>query len=136
MIPVHALLFDHAVNSLKAYKAQSPKEKDIVLIKDAQVAMSCVLNTMSKWACEHFRQSKEEAQLETAKSLSIIADFEDHPCLQYLRNYIDVLCEKGVIYLKKKVAADRGIINGKYLDEVMPADVSIEDKVLRVIEYL
>ncbi|ORY96110.1 hypothetical protein BCR41DRAFT_375755 [Lobosporangium transversale] len=91
---------------------------------------------MSERACEHFSQSKKEVLVEDAKSLSIIADFEDHPSLQFLQNYIGILREKGVIYLKKKVVADRGIINGKYLDEVLPDNVSIEDKVLKILEYL
>ncbi|KAF9120111.1 hypothetical protein BGX30_003356 [Mortierella sp. GBA39] len=36
MLPVHTLLFDHAVESLKEYQRQGPQEKDIILVKDAQ----------------------------------------------------------------------------------------------------
>jgi hypothetical protein len=35
MLPVHALLFDHALESLKEYQSRGRQEKDI-LVKDAQ----------------------------------------------------------------------------------------------------
>ncbi|KAF9207746.1 hypothetical protein BGZ49_010647 [Haplosporangium sp. Z 27] len=136
MTRIHAQLFDHAVKSLQEYEVQLPKEKDTIPVKDAQVAMSCVFNTMSERACEHFCRMEENKLVKEAKSLSTIADFDDHPCVEYLRKYTDILAEKGVEYLKKKVIADRGILNSKYLEDQLPSDVALEDKVLRILEYL
>jgi hypothetical protein len=36
MRPVHAQLFQHAVESMQEYLAQDPQGKDITLLKDAQ----------------------------------------------------------------------------------------------------
>ncbi|KAG0308427.1 hypothetical protein BGZ97_013379 [Linnemannia gamsii] len=85
MLPVHALLFDHALESLKEYQSRGRQEKDI-LVKDAQVAMSCVLNTTLKRACRHFGELDEADLVETAKSLSVIDGFEKHECTIITRN--------------------------------------------------
>ncbi|KAG0306838.1 hypothetical protein BGZ99_001664, partial [Dissophora globulifera] len=107
MTPVHAQLFDHAVKSLEEYQAQSCQEKDIVLVKDAQV-------------CEHFSQADDADLIDDAKALSTIADFESHPSTVYLR-----------------ITTDRGALSRKYMDEEhLPKEADIEDKVLRILEYL
>ncbi|KAI8594461.1 hypothetical protein EDD21DRAFT_393586 [Dissophora ornata] len=43
---IHGQLFRHAVLLLEEYQAQCSADKDMTLIKDAQVVMSCLLNTM------------------------------------------------------------------------------------------
>ncbi|KAF8926572.1 hypothetical protein BGZ47_002656 [Haplosporangium gracile] len=137
MLPVHALLFDHAVESLKEYQNQGHQEKDIILVKDAQVAMSCVLNTMSKRACQHFEELKEEDLVETAKSLSVIDGFEKHECTIITRKYSSILVEKGVDYLRKRLIIDRGAIYKEHVDlEQLPANTELEDKVLQILVLL
>ncbi|KAF8960195.1 hypothetical protein BGZ46_001611 [Entomortierella lignicola] len=60
---LHRCLFELAVASLKSYLEQP----DQYLLKDAQVAMSCIFNTMSSRACEQF--NKEDPMiLQQAKS--------------------------------------------------------------------
>ncbi|KAF9176155.1 hypothetical protein BGZ49_006616, partial [Haplosporangium sp. Z 27] len=88
MKPIHTQLFEHAVDSLKEFQAQKPQEKDIVLLKDAQIAMSCVLNTMSVRAYEHFDKPETVNLVNEAKTLSIIPDFGEHASTKYSQGYI------------------------------------------------
>ncbi|KAG0358307.1 hypothetical protein BGZ54_010482 [Gamsiella multidivaricata] len=116
MLPVHTLLFDHAVKLLKEYQSQNPQEKDIILVKDAQVVMSCTLNTMSMRACQHFEELDDKDLFETVKSLSVIDGFEKHGCTAIIQKYSSILAKKGVANLKKRLIIDRGAINSKYVD--------------------
>ncbi|KAG0220485.1 hypothetical protein BGW41_007918, partial [Actinomortierella wolfii] len=137
MLPEHGLLFDHAVESLKEYQNQEVQDKDTILLKDAQVAMSCVLNTMSKRACQHFEDQHEESLVKTARSLSVIQGFEEHACTAITQRYSSILAEKGLDYLRKKLIVDRGAIYTEYLDRGrLPADVEMEDKVLQILLLL
>ncbi|KAG9072242.1 hypothetical protein KI688_000011 [Linnemannia hyalina] len=113
MPDLQELLFDHAVDMLKRYQQQKDKEKDATLVKDAQVAMSRVLNTMSPRAVQHFTRKKE-----------------DQP-------YSEVLHEHDVTYLARKVLLDRAGLVAQYpLDELLPKKVIMQDKVFRIVEYL
>ncbi|CAO3667383.1 unnamed protein product [Umbelopsis ramanniana] len=137
MLPVHAQLFSHAVRSLKEYNEQSERNKDVVLVKDAQVAMSCVLNVMSERVRKHFSQTDEKDLISDAKSSCLLADFDSHTCTAFLRKYLDILKEKGIVYLKRLVTMDRGDLYRKYLDEdPLPVNAMVEEKVLRILELL
>ncbi|KAF9410708.1 hypothetical protein BGZ94_001561 [Podila epigama] len=59
----HALLFDHAVIALKQY--QDAKDKDIVLVKDAQVAMS-------ERACHRLEDAQENELGRSAKAACLL----------------------------------------------------------------
>jgi len=92
---------------------------------------------MSQRVCEHFELSDDKELVGKAKSLSAIADFEKHLSAAYTQNYVDTLADKGVDYLLKKVIVDRGALHSKYMDEErLPANVEIEDKVLRILTLL
>ncbi|KAG0307107.1 hypothetical protein BGZ98_001046 [Dissophora globulifera] len=135
--PWHSLTISLTRISLQEYQAQSPQEKDIILVKDAQVAMSCVLNTMSRRVCDHFDMCDDLDLVKKARSLTLIADLEKHPSASYMQRYVDTLAEKGVEYLHKKIVVDRGALLGKYMDEeYLPAQAQVEDKVLRILTYL
>lgn len=99
--------------------------------------MSCVLNIMSARACEYFSQTDNEHLIRDAESSCTIADFDSHDCTAYFRRYVEVLNEKGIVYLKKLVVTDRGALNMKYLqDEHLPVDAMVEDKTLTILELL
>ncbi|KAF9904175.1 hypothetical protein EC991_002969 [Linnemannia zychae] len=129
------VLFNHAVNLLDEYQQQTPDKKDTTLIKDAQVAMSCLLNTMSPRAVNHFMFEKEEETVTDAIDSTTLSYFEEHECLAYAREYCTVLEEHGLEYLIRKLAIDRGQLFSSYpLDESLPKAVVIKEKVLRVLE--
>ncbi|KAG9061656.1 hypothetical protein KI688_007237 [Linnemannia hyalina] len=108
MLPVHTLLFNHAAES---------------------VAMSCVLNTMSKRACQHFEEKDEEGLVETAKALSVVEGFEEYECTIITRKYSSILAEKGVAGLRKNLIIDRGAIHKEHADlEELPEISNIEFK--------
>ncbi|KAG0366137.1 hypothetical protein BGZ54_005754 [Gamsiella multidivaricata] len=138
MIPVHAQLFNHAVNSLQLYQEQPQKAKDIKLIEDAHVALSCVFNTMSDRVCGHFEKTaQDDGLVDRALSESTIVGFEEHPSTIYMRRYIKTLEEKGVKYLRRKLIVDRGVLHSKHLDaERLPADGNMEDRVLQILSQL
>ncbi|KAF9578242.1 hypothetical protein BGW38_006065, partial [Lunasporangiospora selenospora] len=130
----HALLFDHAVTSLEQYQDQDVKDKNVVLVKDAQVAMSCVFNTMSERACRHFEKFQENELVKSAKVSSLIEGFEQHECLTTLKKYAPILAGSTVQKFKAKLIIDRGAIFSKYWDqERLPASVEVEDKVLQIL---
>ncbi|KAI8599502.1 hypothetical protein EDD21DRAFT_379697 [Dissophora ornata] len=138
MLHSHSLLFDHAVSSLKRYQDQGPKQKDkdIVLIKDAQVAMSCCLNVMSDRACEHFENQDEDGLLDAARTLSVIKGFELHECSDITMRYSTFLAENSVEDLKKKLSIDIGALNQKYANEELPTSAKSEEKVLEILKQL
>ncbi len=99
--------------------------------------MSCVLNTMSKRACQHFEERQEEDLVEKAKSLSVIQGFEEHDCTAITQKYSSILAEKGLDYLRKKLIIDRGAIYKDHLDlEKLPANVELKDRVLQILLLL
>ncbi|KAG0280776.1 hypothetical protein BGZ96_001426, partial [Linnemannia gamsii] len=101
------------------------------------VAMSCVLNTMSKRACQHFEKLEGEDLVETAKSLSVIDGFEKHECTIITRKYSSILVEKGADYLRKRLITDRGAIYKEPVDlEQLPLNTELEDKVLQILVLL
>ncbi|KAF9173681.1 hypothetical protein BGX21_003516 [Mortierella sp. AD011] len=134
----HSLLFDHAVDSLKQYRDQGPKQKDkdIVLVKDAQVAMSCCLNVMSDRACKHFENHDKDGLLDAARTSSVIEGFELHECANIAKRYIPFLSENTVEDLKKKLSIDIGALNQKYVNTELPASAKLEEKVLEILKQL
>ncbi|KAF9120425.1 hypothetical protein BGW39_011383, partial [Mortierella sp. 14UC] len=122
--------------SLKEYHSQSPQEKDVILVKDAQVAMLYVLDTMSERTCKHFEMLHENQLVKTAKSLNVINGFEEHECTTITRRYSSILAEKGVDYLRK-TPIDRGAIYKEHVDlEQLPASAELEDKALQILVLL
>ncbi|KAG0076812.1 hypothetical protein BGZ90_008157 [Linnemannia elongata] len=118
-------------------ECQDAQCKDIVLVKDAQVAMSCVLNTMSKRACRHFEKLEQEHLVETAKTLCTLKGSEQHEYTQILKRYVSTLASDGINKLKAKLIIDRGSIFKKYEDqERLPASVELEDKILQILIIL
>src|SRR5690554_1837055 len=102
-----------------------------------RVAMSCVLNTMSKGACRHFEELDEEHLVETAKSSSVIDGFEEHRCTIIIRKYSAILAEKGVDNLKKRLILDQGAIYKKHMNlEQLPASAELEDRTLQILVLL
>ncbi|KAG0004806.1 hypothetical protein BGZ79_008051 [Entomortierella chlamydospora] len=134
----HSLLFDHAVDSLKQYRDQGPKQKDkdIVLVKDAQVAMSCCLNVMSDRACKHFENHDKDGLLDAARTSSVIEGFELHECTNIAKRYTPFLAENTVEDLKKKLSIDIGALNQKYVNTELPASAKLEEKVLEILKQL
>jgi hypothetical protein len=99
--------------------------------------MSCVLNVISARVCEHFSRTDGEHLISDAESLCTLAGFNSHPCTAFLRKYLEVLKEKGIVHLKRLVTIDRGAIYMKYLDEEhLPVNAMVEDKALRILELL
>ncbi|KAF8926598.1 hypothetical protein BGZ47_002645, partial [Haplosporangium gracile] len=134
MIHEHAVLLDHAVTSLKQYQDQDVKGKKIELVKDAQVAMSCVFNTMLERACRHFEEFQEKELVETAKLSSIIEGFDQHECSAILKKYAPILAENSVQKFMGKLISDLGSIFDKYSDpERLPTNVELENKVLEIL---
>ncbi|KAF9975043.1 hypothetical protein BGZ75_000647 [Mortierella antarctica] len=137
MDPLHSLLFEHALKSLKEYEGQEDKDKDLILVKDAQVAMSCTLNTMSERACRHFEESNQEELVRSAKSLNAIERWDHHDCLTILKRYAPLLAKNGVKNLMNKVILDRGSIIIQHQDlEQLPPSAVFEDKVLQILTIL
>ncbi|KAF9203139.1 hypothetical protein BGZ59_001795 [Podila verticillata] len=136
MSPTHTHLFEHAVESLKKYQAQGV-DRDVTLLKDAQVAMSCVLNTMSANAQEYFASAQRQELLDQACSLSVIEGFDNHPSTAIAQEYVDCLAKHGVDGLKKQLIVDRGILNNKYMEcKGLPPEADMRDKVLEILTKL
>ncbi|KAG0299335.1 hypothetical protein BGZ98_010129 [Dissophora globulifera] len=92
---------------------------------------------MSTRVCDHFELSGNQDLVESARSLSVITDFDKHSCALYMQKYVDVLADEGVDYLLRKVIVDRGGLLSKHLDEKrLPAEVEIKDKVLEILALL
>ncbi|KAF8924956.1 hypothetical protein BGZ47_003557, partial [Haplosporangium gracile] len=135
MPSLHARLFDHAVESLKEYHSQEPQRKDITLVKDSQVSMSCVLNTMSDRVCEH--SANDTTVIEKALELSQIPYFEDHSCSEILKKYTPFLEEHGVERLSRKLKIDLGALHVEHAeDERLSSQVEMEDKTLQILIHL
>jgi hypothetical protein len=98
--------------------------------------MSCVLNTMSKRVCDHFKQSCDEDLVGQAISLSVIDDFEEHPSLLYLQKYVETLTENGVHELRKKLIIDWGLLHSKHKEHCLTGEAEVEDKVLQILIHL
>ena len=99
--------------------------------------MSCVLNTMSPRAVQHFTRKKEDQVLLRAVDHAAIGTFGEHSCLAILQPYSEVLHEHDVTYLARKVLLDRAGLVAQYpLDGLLPKKVIMQDKVLRIVEYL
>ncbi|KAF9945046.1 hypothetical protein BGZ70_004094 [Mortierella alpina] len=124
MDPLHSLLFEHALKSMKEYASQEEKEKDPILVKDAQ-------------ACKHFEESDQEELVRTAKSLSTIERWEHHDCLAILKRYTPILTKNGVKNLMNQAILDRAsiIVQHQNLDQLPPSAV-LEDKVLQILTIL
>ncbi|ORY94351.1 hypothetical protein BCR41DRAFT_242503 [Lobosporangium transversale] len=135
MNPLHAELFDHSVNMLKEYQGQSEQQKDITVVKDAQVAMSCVLNTLSKRACDHFDNYNNGSVLEEAIEQSLIEGFTEHPCQQVLKNYIPILEEVDVEDFIGCLKTDWGLLEGRKSKPPLPSEL-LEDKVIEILILL
>ncbi|KAF9570161.1 hypothetical protein EC968_002140 [Mortierella alpina] len=134
MVPVHKLLFNHAVDAMKSYLAQPIDARDALLLKDAQCSMSCVLNTMSGHVSMFFEESDEEELFGAAKDHCLIAGFEDHGCSTILVEYLPVLREKGTEYLRRRLIADRGKLASDYLDgPSLPPTAVLRDQVLHIL---
>ncbi|ORZ19295.1 hypothetical protein BCR41DRAFT_43092 [Lobosporangium transversale] len=135
MTPVHSELFQHAVNMLTEYQAQDDQQKDITLVKDAQVAMSCVFNTLSERACDHFSVYEDGSTVADAVEQSLINGFTQHPCKDILLKYIPILEEMNVEGFQRKLKKDLGSLQEKYTDPPLPS-VIIEDKTLEILILL
>ncbi|KAH7042484.1 hypothetical protein BKA57DRAFT_126247 [Linnemannia elongata] len=134
IVPVHKLLFDHAVGAMKSYLAQPIDARDTLLLKDAQCSMSCVLNTMSSHVSMFFEESDEEELFGAAKDHCLVVGFEDHACSTILVEYLPVLREKGAEYLQRRLIADRGKLASDYLDgPSLPPTAVLRDQVLRIL---
>ncbi|KAF9091845.1 hypothetical protein BGX27_001955 [Mortierella sp. AM989] len=135
MDPLRAELFDHAVNMLKEYQGQSEQQKDISVVKDAQVAMSCVLNTLSKRACDHFDNYNNGSILEEAKELSLVEGFTEHPCQRIMKNYIPILEEADVEDFLSNLKTDWGLLQSRKSKPPLPSQL-LEDKVIEILILL
>ncbi|KAF9970336.1 hypothetical protein BGZ73_006961 [Actinomortierella ambigua] len=134
MLSVHKLLFDHAVDAMKSYLAQPIEGRDVLLLKDAQCSMSCVLNTMSAHVGVFLEESDEEELFVTAKNHCLVVGFKDHACNAILVEYLPVLQEKGVEYLRLRLMVDRGKLASDYLDEPsLPPTAMLRDQILHIL---
>ncbi|KAG0227482.1 hypothetical protein BGW41_003807 [Actinomortierella wolfii] len=129
----HCLLFNHAASCLREYQDQDAKCKDITLLKDAQVSMSCVVNTMSQRVIDYFEEMSEEDLIGNATDLCTISKFDEHPCLQHLAKYAETLCDVGVHQLRKKLIVDWGVLHSKHKEDHLSGDAKVEDKVLQIL---
>ncbi|KAG0051378.1 hypothetical protein BGZ83_003844 [Gryganskiella cystojenkinii] len=130
----HALLFDHTVASQQQYQDQGAEDKNIVLVKDALVAMSCPFNTTPDQVCRHFEECQEHELVETAKAASIIEGFDQHECLTTHQKNAPTLAKSPVEKFLGQLIIDRGSIFKKYSNQGrLPASVEVEDKVLQIL---
>ncbi|KAG0203005.1 hypothetical protein BGX31_003487 [Mortierella sp. GBA43] len=136
MSSTHRLLFSHAVKCLREYQDQDVRSKDITLLKDAQVSMSCVVNTMSQRVNDYFKEISKEDLIGKATALCTIGEFEEHPSLQYLPKYAGTLSDVGVHQLRKKLIVDWGVLHSKNKEDHLIGDVKVEDKVLQILIHL
>ncbi|KAG0226732.1 hypothetical protein BGW42_003456 [Actinomortierella wolfii] len=131
---VHKALYQHAVSLLDQYQRQSDSQKDITLVKDAQVVMSCLLNTMSPRVVHHFTEANDEELISKAVLHATIPGFDQHPCLEVLKQYLPVLEEHDVKFLERKLTKDRGLLLSEYPDdEELPKVAAMRDKVLKIL---
>ncbi|KAI8602467.1 hypothetical protein EDD21DRAFT_74722 [Dissophora ornata] len=137
MPSLHRQLFCHSVDLLNEYRDQQKVGKDKSLMKDAQVAMSCVLNTMSPRAVEHFVNSGGNDVIVRAVNRATISTFEQHACLAILPRYLQVLKDHDVQYLARMLVRDRHDLQTPYdLSEHLPEKLQKQDKVLEILQYL
>ncbi|KAF9427678.1 hypothetical protein BGZ76_002231 [Entomortierella beljakovae] len=124
-----------AVAIVAIYQGQTPAGRDPLLIKDAQVSMSCLLNTISASATKYF-QKHDSKLLDDARQLSHMPDFTNHPSSAILRGYRDFLVLEGVEGLLNRVIADRAYLRVEHRDHKLPPQLEIHDKTLRILEKL
>ncbi|KAF8950331.1 hypothetical protein BGZ46_004597, partial [Entomortierella lignicola] len=117
------------------YQDQTPAGRDPLLIKDAQVSMSCLLNTISASATKYF-QKHDSKLLDDARQLSHMPDFTNHPSSAILRGYRDFLVLEGVEGLLNRVIADRANLRVEHRDHKLLPQLEIHDKTLRILEKL
>ncbi|KAF9578511.1 hypothetical protein BGW38_005648 [Lunasporangiospora selenospora] len=131
---VHRILYEHAVSLLNEYQQQSNSERDITLVKDAQVVMSCLLKTMSPRIVQHCITVNDEELISKAVSHATIPGFDEHPCLEFLRKYQHVLEEHDVAFLERRLTKDRGLLLAQYPDdEELPKTAAMQNKVLKLL---
>ncbi|GJJ74983.1 hypothetical protein EMPS_07341 [Entomortierella parvispora] len=132
---IHNLLFQHAVETLRIYVNQPIKERDM-LMKDAQVAMSCLINTISGRTCSFFDQLDPNI-IPRARRLCEIQRMDDYPATGILKKYEDVLVDKGVHQLSRRAAQDLGKLYEEYSNEdVLPISADLTDRTLQVLLIL
>ncbi|KAF9357273.1 hypothetical protein BGX34_009451 [Mortierella sp. NVP85] len=131
----HLLLFNHAVQCIDTYLKQDQPKKDLTLLKDAQVSMSCVLNTLSSGVCTYMGDTDGEL-VSKAREQAHLDGFEKHLALNYLVRYSDVLQTNGIEHLRKRVIVDRGTHQAAYMDKAMPPSAVVEDQVLEILLIL
>ncbi|GJJ76485.1 hypothetical protein EMPS_08844 [Entomortierella parvispora] len=131
----HSHLFHHTIELLQKYQGQTPSERDILLIKDAQVSMSCLLNTISSSATTYFDQNNRQL-LHDARQMSHMPNFTEHPSSSILREYCEFLEAEGVAALRSKVICDRGKLQGEATDYKLSPQAVIRDKTLHILEKL
>ncbi|KAF9974269.1 hypothetical protein BGZ65_008820, partial [Modicella reniformis] len=131
----HLLLFNHAVQCIDTYLKQDQQKKDPTLLKDAQVSMSCVLNTLSSGVCTYMGDIDGEL-VSKAKEQAHLDGFEKHLALNYLVKYSDILQTNGIEHLRKRVIVDRGTHQAAYMDKAMPPSAVVEDQVLEILLIL
>ncbi|KAF9906969.1 hypothetical protein EC991_011444 [Linnemannia zychae] len=105
---------------------------NIIDLKDAQVAMSCTLNTMSASNCNYFKKNSKGI-ISKALALCEIKDFDKHTCLKFLQKYNTPLqSNEAVETLRKTVLRDRA----KLLDDDPCPESVLQGKTLRILEHL
>ncbi|KAF9112942.1 hypothetical protein BGX27_002532 [Mortierella sp. AM989] len=130
--PLHKHLFELAVTSLENYLEQP----DQSLLKDAQVAMSCTFNTMSTRACERFNK-EDSTILQQVKASCYMESITIHPCTEIIQRYAQVIQEKDVAYLVRRLKTDQGVLNAQYLEaETLHDNAKVEDKTLSCLNHL
>ncbi|KAF9899917.1 hypothetical protein BX616_002781, partial [Lobosporangium transversale] len=92
---------------------------------------------MSSRAVQHFLVNEGENTVRQAKSLIAISSFEQRRCLNTLPRYLHALKGHGAEYLGQLLSRDRYDLQKPYdLDEPLPEDIKIQDRVLEVLQYL
>jgi len=84
-----------------------------------------------------FCRSCDSSILERATTATKIKDFEQHECLPILRSYATILDNEGLQVLWHHVVQDRAKLQAQFKSgQPFPPDVSLKDKVLRILDYL
>ncbi|KAG0267739.1 hypothetical protein DFQ27_008384 [Actinomortierella ambigua] len=113
---LHEQLFHHTVHLLSEYKEQEPANKDESLVKEAQVAMSCVLDTMSSRTVQYFASNGDNDVI--TRAVSRLQDYD-------------------VRYRARQLLRDRHELQKPYdLGEILPEEVQMKERVLVILEYL
>ena len=95
--------------------------------------MSCILNTMSENAREHFEESDHEEVLEPVRPLGFIPGFVQHPSSSLMREYVACLEEGGVDGLRKELIVRWGVLNTHHSDtKILRDEAVMEDKVIEI----